>query len=108
MDDELARRVEEAVSKAWRTDDPDVRTLTRRHSDGKLDVTVVTRLFESEPCEDRERMLWSVLRSFPPSDTVQMTYSLLLTPSEASDFAADLPAAAEDPDDVPGARKDPL
>lgn len=106
MDDELARRVNAAVTQAWRTEDPSVRTLARRHADGKLDVTVITHLFESKSSEERETMLWSVLRSFPPSDTVQMTYSLLLTPSEASDFAADLPAAAQDPDDVPDARKD--
>jgi hypothetical protein len=89
MDDELAARVLQTLSRAWQDQDPDVRVMLSRRADGKLDLTVVSRLFEAGGSEERERILWSAIRSLDPRDTIQMTYSLLLTPSEAAALAAD-------------------
>lgn len=96
MHDELAARVRQAVSQTWKAKDPGARVVTARRPDGKLDVTVISCQFEALGSEERERLLWSVLRCFAPQDTVQMTYSLLVTPSEAAAFAADpLPPNAD-------------
>jgi hypothetical protein len=89
MDDELAARVRDTIARAWAGQDPDAEVVPVRRADGKLDVTVISRLFESANNEDRERILWSAIRSLDVRDTVQMTYSLLLTPSEAAALAAD-------------------
>jgi hypothetical protein len=96
--DELAARVSEAVTSAWRTDDPEARVAATRRPDGKLDITVISRLFDSLPSVERERLLWSVLRSFPPDDTVRMTYSLLVTPAEAVGLAIPVNAPVVDAD----------
>ncbi len=87
IDDELAERVEGAIRGAWSERDPHLSVACARRGDGKLDVTVISRLFESRTSEEREILLWSVLRSFPADDSVRMTYSLLLSPAEAATFS---------------------
>ena len=49
----------------------------------------MSRAFEVMAAEDREQLIWPILRDFPAQDLVQMTYSLLITPSEAAALTAD-------------------
>jgi hypothetical protein len=102
MADDLSYRIRQAVQSALSDADPAVKVVAARRPDDKLDITVISSAFESLPAEDRERLLWSILRPFPAEDLVQMTYSLLITPSEAAALAAD----PLDPAGIEDARKD--
>jgi hypothetical protein len=51
--------------------------------DGKIDVTVVSRLFEGKDSRDREALFWPVFDPVPKSELIYLTYCLLLTPDEA-------------------------
>jgi hypothetical protein len=87
MTGDLATRVRETIETAWRPLDPDTQVSTRPRVGGMLDVTVVSSRFESLESEERERLLWETIRNLPPDDALRMTYSLLLTPSEAAIFS---------------------
>jgi len=88
MTGDLATRVRETIEAAWRPLDPNAQVSTRPRVGGLLDVTVVSRRFESLESEARERLLWETIRHLPADDTLHMTYSLLLTPSEAAIFSS--------------------
>jgi hypothetical protein len=82
-------RLEALIRARWGEQDPDARIASTLRSDNKIDVTVVSRLFEEKDGLEREAFFWPVFASVPRSDLIYMTYCLLLTPEEAArHFAA--------------------
>jgi len=51
--------------------------------DGKVDITVVSVLFEGKDSREREALFWPVFDPVPKSELIHLTYCLLLTPEEA-------------------------
>ena len=89
MTDDLAERVQQAVVHSLNAADPNVIVIPAWRPNGMLDLTVISTAFASQSAEERERQIWSVLRAFDAQDLVRMTYSLLVTPSEAAALSAD-------------------
>lgn len=79
--------------------DPDARVTALVRPDGKVDITVVSRLFEGKDSRDREAAFWPVFDPVPKSELIYLTYCLLLTPAEeaAGSFRA-APAAPSEPE----------
>jgi hypothetical protein len=86
MQKTLSERIEQAIRESWSPHDPDIQIIIAAREDGKLDITVISSLFEGRDSFERESDFWPVLRSFSPSDLVHLTYCLLLTPAEANAF----------------------
>jgi len=86
MHKSLSERIEQAIREAWSPQDPNIRVEIASREDGKLEITLISAIFEGQDSFERESGLWTVLRSFSPSDLVRLTYSLLLTPAEAKAF----------------------
>src|SRR5947199_1043492 len=80
----LKARLETVVQEQWGALDPDVQVSGLLHADGKIDLTVVSRLFEGKDGLEREAAFWPVFASVPKSELIHMTYCLLLTPQEAA------------------------
>lgn len=86
MQNTLAERIEQAIREAWSSQDPSLQIDVAARADGKLEITVISAIFEEQDSFERESRLWTVLRPFSPSDLIHLTYSLLLTPAEAKAF----------------------
>ncbi len=54
------------------------------NSDGKIDMTVISTVFEGLDSMERETRIWPAFRALDPGDLITMTYCLFLTPSEAT------------------------
>lgn len=90
----LQARLEDAIRDTWSARDPDVQASSLLRDDDKIDVTVVSRLFEGKDALEREAFFWPSFVSFSRSDLIHMTYCLLLTPGEAErHFARSTPVA---------------
>jgi hypothetical protein len=63
--------------------DSDARVQSSLRPDGKIDISVVSVLFEGKDSREREALFWPVFDPVPKSDLIHMTYCLLLTPEEA-------------------------
>jgi hypothetical protein len=86
MQNSLSERLERAIREAWSSQDPNLQVEIAAHEDGKLEITIISSIFEGQDSFERESRLWTVLRPFSPSDLIRLTYSLLLTPAEAKAF----------------------
>lgn len=80
----LQTRMEDAIRDAWSAQDPELHVSSLLHTDNKIDVTVISSLFEGKDGLEREAFFWPTFRSFSRSDLIVMTYCLLLTPGEAA------------------------
>ena len=87
MDEAAARalqaRLENIVRTRWGALDPDVQVSSVLRDDGKVDMTVISRLFEGKDGLEREAAFWPVFAPVPIADLVHMTYCWMLTPEEA-------------------------
>ncbi|HZO91157.1 MAG TPA: hypothetical protein VFB38_22720 [Chthonomonadaceae bacterium] len=82
-------RLERIVRERWGARDPEAQVTSVLRPDGKVDMTVVSRLFEGLGGLEREALFWPTFDPVPKSDLIYMTYCLLLTPEEAArHFAA--------------------
>src|SRR5690349_20050728 len=85
----LQARLEQRVREQWQREDPELRVSSRLRPDGKIDMTVVSRLFAGKDGLEREAFFWPTFADVPDSELISMTYCLLLTPEEAErHFAA--------------------
>ncbi len=90
-------RLEDVARRGWSAQDPDAVVASVLHADGKVDLTVISRLFEGRDAREREAFFWPVFAPVPRADLLYMTYCLLLTPGEAArNFATPGPPAGED------------
>lgn len=80
---ERQARLESVLRAEWGQRDPDVVVSGALRPDGKVDMTVVSRLFAGKDGLEREAFFWPVFETVPKSELVYMTYCLLLTPEEA-------------------------
>lgn len=80
----LQARLEHRIRAYWSAQDPDVQVSSLLHADGRIDLTVVSRLFADKDGLEREAFFWPVFAPVPKSELIQMTYCLLLTPEEAA------------------------
>jgi hypothetical protein len=80
----LQARLESLVRARWGERDPDAKVSSTVRDDGKVDLMVVSRLFEGKDGLEREAFFWPVFAPVPKSDLIHMTYCLLLTPEEAA------------------------
>lgn len=80
----LQTKLETVIREGWRTKDPEVRVTSTLRADGKIDITVVSHLFESQDGQERESAFWPVFADVPKAELIYMTYCLLLTPAEAA------------------------
>ena len=76
--------VEETLLERFRLLDPGAYLINSGHHNGKIDLTVVSTLFEGMDSSDREGLVWPMLRDLPEQDLLRMTYCLFLTPEEAA------------------------
>jgi hypothetical protein len=97
----LQSRLEAVVREQWGERDPEVQVSSVLREDGKVDMTVVSRLFEGKDGLEREAFFWPTFAPVPKSDLIYMTYCLLLTPEEAArHFAAPGPPSGTDNTDA--------
>lgn len=80
----LQARLEEVVRQGWRERDPEVQVSSVLRDGNKIDMTVISKLFEGLEGRDREACFWPVFDPVPKYDLVYMTYCLLLTPEESA------------------------
>jgi hypothetical protein len=80
---DLQGRLENLVREQWSARDPEARVISRLREGGKIDLTIVSRLFAGQDGLEREALFWPVFASVPKSELIYMTYCLLLTPEEA-------------------------
>ena len=78
----------ERAASAWREIDSTGDIRFRFRDDGMAEFSVVSSLFEGLDSFDREALVWPALRNLPGALLVRLTYSLLLTPSEAARYFA--------------------
>ena len=78
----LRERLEHLLQEGWRDRDPAVRITSALRPDGKIDIRVVSQVFEGMDGLEREACFWPLFASVPKPDLVRMTYCLLLTPGE--------------------------
>ncbi len=94
-------RLEQIVRERWGEQDPAVVVTSSLRDDGKVDMVVVSRLFEGKDGLEREACFWPAFASVPKSDLIYMTYCLLLTPEEAArHFAEPGPPPGRDNEDA--------
>ncbi len=79
----LRERLESLLRQGMDQRDPAATITGILRPDGKLDVTVVSEVFEGMDALEREALVWPLFASVPKPDLVRMTYCLLLTPGEA-------------------------
>ena len=80
----LQAKLENTARTEWGRRDPAVQVASVLHGDGKVDLTVVSALFEGRDGSEREADFWPVFAALPRSELVRMTYCLLVTPGEAA------------------------
>ena len=80
----LRERLETFVCEQWGRNDPDVEVSTTLRADGKIDMRIVSRLFEGKDGLEREAFFYPVFDPVPKTEMLHMTYCLLLTPREAA------------------------
>ena len=80
----LRERLERLVRERWGESDPDVEVSTTLREDAKIDMRVVSRLFEGKDGLEREAFFYPVFDPVPKTEMLHMTYCLLLTPQEAT------------------------
>ena len=80
----LRERLETLVRERWGANDPDVQVSTNLRRDNKIDMQVVSRLFEGRDGLEREAFFYPVFDPVPKTEMLHMTYCLLLTPQEAA------------------------
>jgi hypothetical protein len=80
----LRERLEALVRERWGVYDPDVQVSSTLRSDRKIDMRVVSHLFEGKDGLERESLFYPVFDPVPKTDMLHMTYCLLLTPQEAA------------------------
>lgn len=85
----LRQQLETVVRTGWGEQDPDVQVISRLNPENKIDMTVISRLFEGRDGLEREAFFWPVFTPVPKPDLVHMTYCLLLTPAEATRYFAE-------------------
>ena len=78
------QRLERLLSERWCEQDPDAVVRSSVRPDGKVDITVVSSLFEGRDSREREGIFWPVFDPVPKSELIYMTYCLLLTPEESN------------------------
>ncbi len=77
-------RLETLVREEWGLHDPDALVSTTLRGDNKIDMKVVSRLFEGKDGLEREAFFYPVFDPVPKTEMLHMTYCLLLTPHEAA------------------------
>ncbi len=82
--EELRERLETLVRERWGENDPDVEVSTTLRKDNKIDMRVVSRLFEGKDGLEREAFFYPVFDPVPKTEMLHMTYCLLLTPQESA------------------------
>ena len=82
--EELRERLETLVRERWGKEDPDVEVSTTLRDDAKIDMRVVSRLFEGKDGLEWEAFFYPVFDPVPKTEMLHMTYCLLLTPREAA------------------------
>ena len=80
----LRQRLQTLVLEHWQSQDPDITASSTLRQDGKIDMQVVSRLFEGKDGLEREAFFYPVFDPVPKTDMMRMTYCLLLTPAEAA------------------------
>jgi hypothetical protein len=86
-------RLEALLRERFHDMDPDAVVRSAVRPDGKVDLTVVSRLFEGKDSREREGLFWPVFDPVPKSELIYLTYSLLLTPDEARHDFGETPLA---------------
>lgn len=93
----LRERLETLVRERWGENDPDVEVSTTLRDDAKIDMRIVSRLFEGKDGLEREAFFYPVFDPVPKTEMLHMTYCLLLTPHEAArNFAVSNPMLNKD------------
>lgn len=80
----LQDRLETLIRLQWSEVDSEVVVTTKLRNGKKVDVTVISSLFEGKDGLAREAFFWPVFETVPKSELIYMTYCLLLTPDEAA------------------------
>lgn len=80
----LRERLDTLVRERWSLRDPDVQVSSALREDHKIDMRVVSHLFEGRDGLEREALFYPVFDPVPKTDMLHMTYCLLLTPQEAA------------------------
>lgn len=80
----LRQQLEALVLSYWQRQDADIQVFSALKPDGKIDMRVVSRLFEGKDGLEREAFFYPVFDPVPKTDMMRMTYCLLLTPAEAA------------------------
>ena len=84
----LKGRLESLILRELHKEDAQVKVISRLREDQKIDVTVISTLFEGRDGQARESLFWRVFAETPKSELIYMTYALMMTPDEAKQFSA--------------------
>ena len=80
----MRERLETLVREEWQKRDPDAEVFSTMRGPNKIDMRVVSHLFEGKDGLEREAFFYPVFETVPKTDMLYMTYCLLLTPQEAA------------------------
>lgn len=98
--EERRSSLERLLRERWSAKDPEVVVSSRLRPDGKVDFTVISRLFEGKDGLEREAFFWPVFDPVPKSELIYLTYCLLLTPDEAARHFAEGAKPPSPPEDA--------
>lgn len=93
----LRVRLETLVRENWGPSDKELQVLSILRTDNKIDMRIISPLFEGKDGLEREAFFYPVFAPIPKTEMLHMTYCLLLTPEEAVRvFAIPMQRAGED------------
>ena len=93
----LRIRLETLVRENWGPKDTDLQVFSTLRTDNKIDMRIVSPLFEGKDGLEREAFFYPVFAPIPKTEMLYMTYCLLLTPEEeARVFAVPRQRGGED------------
>ena len=93
----LRVQLETLVHQSWGQKDADVQVFSTLRVDDKIDMRIISCLFEGKDGLEREAFFYPVFAPIAKTEMLHMTYCLLLTPEEAARvFAIPMQRTGED------------
>jgi len=80
----LRAQLETLVYQSWSQKDADVQVFSTLRADNKIDMRIISHLFEGKDGLEREALFYPVFAPIAKTEMLHMTYCLLLTPEEAA------------------------